>query len=328
MKVYRFIFLFILAIVISCEKSTNPLESPTGWNILREQQDDITYYSIFFSDENNGWIVGYSGTIKYSPDGGETWKSQQSGVSSNLWDVFFVNSQKGWICGDDNTILRTLDGGKSWHNISPVDTMDKVFVSLKFVDDEVGWTCSNNGEILKSKDGGLSWEVKKKFRSGGSHLVVFDSNTIYTLHGYLYRTFDSGETWDSLIVSIPKNYVASGMYFSNMDNGWVTTMNGTGGQYITKYPVIITNDRGMTWFSSDSLEDAGLMCSYFINENIGWVSGIQSVYKTIDGGIHWTYEFAPENSLLNAKDIMFIDENHGWIITLEGIIYKYVGEMR
>ena len=305
MKVYKFIILFILAIVISCEKSTNPLESSTGWYMQREQQDDITYYSIFFSDENNGWIVGYSGTIKYSSDGGETWKSQQSGVSSNLWDVYFINNQKGWVCGNNNTILRTSDGGNSWHNISPVDTMGKIFISISFINDEEGWICNNGGEILKSIDGGLSWELKKKFRtSSGSHLIVFDSNTVYALHGYLYRTFDSGETWDSLTVSIPENYMASGIFFSNMDNGWITTMNGTGGEYITNYPVIITNDGGITWFSSDSLEDGGLMCSYFTNENIGWVAGIKNVYRTIDGGIHWTYEFAQENSHLNAKDII------------------------
>jgi len=326
LKLYPIIiFFFILSIAISCDNSTNPLESSTGWYMQREQQDDITYYSIFFSDENNGWIVGYSGTIRYSSDGGETWKSQQSGVSSNLWDVFFIDNQKGWACGADHTILRTLDGGDTWNNVSPHDTTDKIFLSLKFVSDEIGWAASNHGELLKSMDGGLSWELNKIFRPMGFHLIVFDPNTVYALQGRLYRTFDSGETWDSLRVAYPENYAPTGMFFSDIDHGWIPTWNGTGGQIILYYPVIITTDGGMTWFLSDSIECGGLRCSYFINEDIGWLSSSYKVYKTINGGIHWTSEFFSKNTLLNAKDMFFINENLGWLLSYEGNIYKYVG---
>ncbi len=251
----------------------------------------------------------------------------QAVYHQKLWDVFFIDNQKGWACGADHTIIRTLDGGNTWHNVSPPDTTDKVFVSLKFDSDDIGWTASNHGELLKSPDGGLSWELKKKFiSSGGSRLIVFDSNTVYTYHVYLYRTFDSGETWDYLEVSIPKNYMASGIFFSDRDHGWIPTRNGTGGEIITEYPVIITADGGLTWFLSDLIEcgGVGLWCSYFINENIGWVSSHDTVYKTTDGGIHWTYEFSAENAPFHAIDMFFINENLGWLLSYEGNIYKYV----
>lgn len=323
MKTINLIIVLCLSLLTSCDKSINPTESSPGWVLQRDKQDDITYYSIFFYDKNNGWIVGYNGTIKNTTDGGNTWESQQSGVSSNLWDISFIDNLQGWICGANNIILKTLDGGKSWNDISPSSPQNKIYVSIKFIDENNGWISNNYGEILRTTDGGFNWELKKSGNIGGSRLSVIDPNTVYALSGKLYKTINGGETWDSMEVSIPKNYMASEMAFINVSNGWIITENGTGGMIITEFPVIITNDGGETWSSSEFLKDGGLRCICFINENIGWVAGSQNVYKTIDGGKHWSFEFSPSNGELFAKDMYFVDENNGWIINWDGEIYKY-----
>ncbi len=323
MKASRFIPIIALSFFISCEKSTNPGTASSNWYLQREKQDDITYYSLFFSNERNGWIIGHSGTIKHSSDGGSTWNFQQSGVSSDLWDVCFVNSQNGWVCGAENTILRTLDGGNSWQNISPADTGGQIYVSIKFINENVGWMSGNSGQILKSTDGGISWNVKKEHNIGGARLAVFDANTLYALSGKFYRTFDGGSTWDSIQVSIPKNYRDLEMFFTNVNRGWITTVNGTGGTIINEYPVVMTEDAGVTWSSSDLLKDGGITCVYFTSDKIGWVAGVNNIYKTIDGGKHWTLEFSLPNGRLYAKDMHFCSENCGWIINWEGQIYKY-----
>jgi len=64
-----------------------------------------------FTDELNGWAVGYSGTILHTSDGGETWEYQESGTSSVLKKVCFVDVNNGWICGLSGTILHTDNGG-------------------------------------------------------------------------------------------------------------------------------------------------------------------------------------------------------------------------
>ncbi len=322
MRTFGFISIIVLSFFISCEKPTNPTTDSSHWFLQREKQDDITYYSIYFSNATNGWIVGYSGTIKHSSDGGITWNSQQSGVSSNLWDVCFVNNQNGWICGAGNTVLRTSDGGNSWQNISPADTSGPIYVSIKFIDENVGWMSSNSGEILKSTDGGISWELKKKCNLT-ARLAVFNANTVYAFIGKLFKTFDGGATWDSVQVSIPKNYRDTEMFFADANCGWITTENGTGGTIINDYPVIMTEDAGITWSSSDLLKDGGVRCVYFVTDRIGWVAGANNIYKTIDGGKHWTLEFSPGNGELFAKDMYFCSENCGWIINWSGQIYKY-----
>jgi photosystem II stability/assembly factor-like uncharacterized protein len=327
MRTFRFISLIILSFFISCKEPTSPSTDSFQWFLQREKQDDITYYSIYFSNETNGWIVGYSGIIKHSSDGGITWYSQQSGVSSNLWGVCFVNSQNGWVCGAGNTVLRTLDGGGSWQNISPADTSGPIYVSIKFIDENVGWMSSNSGEILKSTNGGISWELNKKCNLT-ARLAVFNANSVYALVPgviieKLYKTFDGGAIWDSVQFSIPKNYRESGMFFANANCGWITTENGTGGTIINDYPVVMTEDAGITWSSSDLLKDGGVTCVYFVTDKIGWVAGFNNIYKTIDGGKHWNLEFSTNNGELHAKDIHFCNASCGWIINYSGQIYKY-----
>ena len=129
MKSIILIFLLSLSFIISCDNSTNPEEEQNSWLLQREKQDDVTYYAIFFADNQNGWIIGNNGTIKNSKDGGNTWQPQQSNTSANLWDVSFVNKLNGWICGD-KLILKTIDGGNSWTDISPSTQDDKIYVTI------------------------------------------------------------------------------------------------------------------------------------------------------------------------------------------------------
>ena len=323
MKTVNMIIVFCLSLLISCDKAINPTESTPTWILQRDKQDDITYYSIFFSDKNNGWIIGYNGTIKNTKNGGNTWQTRQSGVSSNLWDVNFVDNIHGWICGANNTILKTSDGGKSWIDISPSSSENKIYVSIEFIDENNGWISNNYGEILQTIDGGLNWQLKKSGNIGGSRLSVINSQTVYALSGKLYKTSNGGKTWDTMEVSIPKNYMASEMTFTDINNGWIIMENGTGGTIITEFPVIMTNDGAETWTSSEFLKDGGFRCIHFINEYTGWIAGTQNIYKTIDGGKHWTLEFSPANRELFAKDIYFVDESNGWIINWDGVIYKY-----
>src|SRR3989338_3642154 len=78
-------------------------------------RDDLN--DVFFLDGSNGWVVGNSGRILKTVDGGTTWTQQNSGVNVNLNKIYFLNDTYGWVVGDPSntiTILYTNDGGDNW----------------------------------------------------------------------------------------------------------------------------------------------------------------------------------------------------------------------
>lgn len=61
----------------------------------------------------NGWIVGDTGTVLLTTNGGISWRSINTGTQADLTSVFFINAQQGWIAGTE-CVLRTTDGGLNW----------------------------------------------------------------------------------------------------------------------------------------------------------------------------------------------------------------------
>lgn len=62
-------------------------------------------------DGDTGWVVGESGTILHTTDGGNSWSAQNSGTSNWLYSVRFADANTGWAVGEHGTILHTKNGG-------------------------------------------------------------------------------------------------------------------------------------------------------------------------------------------------------------------------
>lgn len=325
MNITKISLVIICTFFISCGQTISPVNDAPTWQLVHEGNDDLTFHAIQFTDEKNGWMIGNSGSILHSSDGGETWAAQTSGVSATLYDISFIDNQTGWVCGMEHTILKTVDGGNSWQIISSAITFDnKGYFGVKFINENDGWVSSNYGEILKTSDSGQTWELKKKFPSGASRLVIFNQNTVYVFHGKLYKTWDGGAGWDSVSVGVPKNYHTTQFFFNNAQNGWIATENGTGGAIITEFPVLITQDGGVTWQTSGMLPGFGFETICFINKLTGWIAGFQNIYHTTDGGSTWQPDFVQSSvDNLRGRHLSFIDENHGWLLCWNGSVYAY-----
>lgn len=73
---------------------------------------DTAFSAVHFVNPERGWMVGQSGVILHSTDGGESWQQQESGIDENLpeeeqtlRDVYFVNESNGWAIGNNGQIL-------------------------------------------------------------------------------------------------------------------------------------------------------------------------------------------------------------------------------
>ena len=64
---------------------------------------------IYFADASNGWLVGDSGTIFETADGGKTWKAVSLSTTADLYDIKKGPDGSIWITGEWGIILKHTD---------------------------------------------------------------------------------------------------------------------------------------------------------------------------------------------------------------------------
>ena len=94
-------------------KTTN---SGLNWSLVF--QSPYITYSLFFINENTGWIGGYNnishnGNILNTTNGGVNWFEQFAGSGPNheFFSIYFVNPNLGWAVGNNGIIISTTNGG-------------------------------------------------------------------------------------------------------------------------------------------------------------------------------------------------------------------------
>jgi photosystem II stability/assembly factor-like uncharacterized protein len=112
-------------------------------------------YHLDFVGSARCWIVGDTGLVLVSYNGGANFQVQQSGVTLDLYNVDFRDENEGYIVGSKGTILRTEDGGQTWESVKTAFPM--TFMRVDFADDKNGVIVGYEGTILRSSDRGRSW---------------------------------------------------------------------------------------------------------------------------------------------------------------------------
>jgi hypothetical protein len=104
--------------------------------------------SVYFVDDNTGWIVGDQGCILHTNNAGQDWIFQNSDTSSPLSDICFADKNNGCAIGYDGIILKTCDGGATWEKWKHItsDYLGSVFL----IDSANGWIVGGRGKILQT----------------------------------------------------------------------------------------------------------------------------------------------------------------------------------
>ena len=68
---------------------------------------------VFFIDDLNGWVVGDSGLVLKTTNGGLDWIELSNNINEKLYSVYFESPLLGWAVGK-NIIYVTSDGGLNW----------------------------------------------------------------------------------------------------------------------------------------------------------------------------------------------------------------------
>jgi hypothetical protein len=83
----------------------------TGQWVPQNSGTTTNLRSVYFTDEDTGFVLRENGIILKTVNGGTTWIMSTSGVSGELLSVFFTDKNTGYVVGDGGTILKTTNGG-------------------------------------------------------------------------------------------------------------------------------------------------------------------------------------------------------------------------
>lgn len=239
-------------------------------------------HSVYFVNQNKGWIVGSNGTFLETNDGGATWQAIKNITQDNIRDVYFADEKHGWILAEKDLfsggdvspsyILETFDGGANWQKVNLQDEGRERLVRIFF-----------------SKD--------------GFGRAVGEAGTFYAMQ-------NDKNTWKK--TNLPVRFLLLNGSFFNQNSGLVVGGGGT---------ALFTEDGGNTWnkASFTSKANSKINSVFFINQRVGWAVGAEGkIYTTVNGGKLWR----EQNSNLKQDlfDVFFINTAEGWAIGDGGTI--------
>lgn len=190
------------------------LDETNGWKVgysspkgrLSRTTNGITdwsyYYSsdhvlntVYFVDQNVGWVGCNGGYVLTTSDGGETLNEIVTGIPESLRSIYFVNESIGWAVADADdvgVIIKSSDGGLTWYQVNHPATIS--LNSIQFINENIGWACGSKVEDLEER-------------------------------GVILYTNDSGENWTEQYVCDELSTLYS-LFFINDLTGWAVGYGG------------------------------------------------------------------------------------------------------
>lgn len=235
-----------------------------------------------FVNANTGWVfgVGGGGVLLKTNDSGATWTAIDGPLIQPFTSIEFVDSSTGWL-GGGNGVNFTQDGGDNWtEQLSMGTSSYSAPRCIHFTSPDTGWCYYYYGsvigpvpsiKIMKTEDQGNTW-VETQSIGGGieggwiADISTFGNNVWVTQANRLFRSTDSGNTWNSQ--SFFQDYPANGPGFKCVDFvssqlGWICGEMG----------IIKSTDSGSSWSDESIGTTANINYLDAVSENNVWAVG-------------------------------------------------------
>jgi len=275
----------------------------------------------------NAIIGGYDGTIYYTRDGGDTWEKGNNEDHEYIHSITHVSADSAYAFGNNGIILLTIDGGENWTQIS--GDISTSFYGVYFLSPSVGYTAGVSGpdfsmlKVYKTIDAGDNWNVvyvdtsfSPSFAFVNSIFFV-DEMTGFIAGSKLIKTTDGGNIWNELNTGASPTSIFQDVYFVNNNRGFVVYRDPLTGDGAIK-----TTDGGTMWTPLNINNDRyDKQYVYFADENLGFISGSSTLYRTTDGGDNWdTLAVGTNKEDLNSK-VAFVNSTTGFF-GKKGMVFK------
>jgi len=319
----------------------SPPDSPDYGNnwISVVSGTSVSLRGIHFIGPLEGWIVGDSGTILHSVNGGATWESEISSTTQHLQSVYFLDASHGWAVGNAGTIL--YRSGGTWGATAASGSRPNALTHIFMNDASHGWiTVDNSNEPLLWTDDNWAGLIPQDPKTAGALYSVFflpkDPASPFPdrLEGWAVGAADdlSGEgsilhiysdtglnPWTTEVVASGTTSTLLDLFMSSPNLGWaIGGDDNTGAGTVLQW-------NGATWspvtFNAGNpmLPSPRYLRGIASQNGNGVTAGLSGVVFTTANGTDWGNVSGP--SINNLTGISFaLDGVNGWAVGGAGTV--------
>ena len=292
--------------------------------------------SIDFPSSSVGYIVGDSGVMLKTVDGGVNWDAiNYTGIQipvdpPNFSDIDFVDELTGFLVvpGVSPGVYKTIDGGLTW--VSDETTSNMCFKNCVYPMDADNWFLGGSGcfqSAMVDKQTPAGWSISTvnyESFNPGEIVMQMDFNGTVGLAAmagqYMLRSADSGATWDTIPTGLSGFGFLTSVMFATADTCYAGYDDNGGG-----FGVLKSTDAGLTWeqdinsatFFYPSYLSVGKAANgdvYLGARPSNWPNGL--IFETTDG-VNWLYEEVDQaiNSIASyGNDVTFAVGDSGYVV--------------
>jgi photosystem II stability/assembly factor-like uncharacterized protein len=312
-----------------------------------------TLFSLHMIDARIGWLLSEQAVLR-TTDGGSHWQNVSPPHTRLTQDSIadFFSASLAWIAtprtnAATTQILHTGDGGQTWQRATVQAAFPR---QISFIDSQHGWLlvswqqpggAAESISVLRTTDAGKTWmTISNAFAAstdgpppgqlpfGGqkSGIGFLNASTGWVTGtvsapdlAWLYVTYDGGSTWHQQSLLMPLGIasvrlsILSPTFFSATDGILPITFVNSATDSNIAIAIYVTHDGGSTWQSTTPLPREFSIVD-FADSQHGWATDGSILYRTSDGGQHWT-QLSTSESLKNVSQLDFVSDQIGWAIS-------------
>jgi len=236
--------------------------------------------SIFFLNQNTGWLGTSSSSIAKTTDGGTTWALLPIPTTSFTASLHFINDQTGFASSNGGKILKTVNGGTNWVNIAPSNIP---WGEIQFLTENTGYVLQHY-DVYRTTNSGVSWSTVLHNSGGINYFQEMDfingATGWVTITGQIAKTTNAGDTWAFQPIAMNRPMAVK---FLDENIGWCVGYNDNFSN--TSGVVTATRNGGANWVTQTVIPNNVFWDVSFIDQNLGWASGNSSLSFTANGSL-------------------------------------------
>jgi photosystem II stability/assembly factor-like uncharacterized protein len=272
----------------------------------------------------DGILWAATNGIYMSTDLGKTWVTRGGGISPTFYGIDFYDQQIGAV-GSNSYVYITRDAGLSW--TSALSAGSEV-ISVRYgLNPSDVFVATERSRLYVSHDGGVTWKEQSalpwtedfmNLPDGSS--MTFESDWPQPNVGWLYHSYDHGDTWNQLPGSVEADSWSFGVSGCDLNTYYVVNEQLAGVQKDESH-FWVTWDGGTNWSNTLSLNTQEMKGAIATAGHCVFLPTLSSgIMRSTDLGKTWKSIGGPEISF-DSRLIAAISENEIITVGVAGDVY-------